>query len=277
MLLTQTLISRLSSIFNIDPKPVLAFRLTYNGTAMTWTVADGVLTTVITGGTGAAQTIALTGYTMSALVTYLSSQTGYTVSNVNISLNSLKATVLLDGSGASSATNGDHVYAYTYWLYSMLDAFSAELANARTQITNMLAQFSTRTATGEWLDDLGTYYAVPRNYGESDALYGTRIIASIIKDRGNNKAIEIALFNAFGEVATVTDVQITINNHFDGLYQFDGTNTFSGLAQTSGLFDVSIPFNSALGLTRAQYTAQVNALVESLRAAGNIRRTLTIV
>src|SRR5690349_16509116 len=118
MRLVKKLLGYLNRPFDKDPDDFLALRLRYDG-GMTWQIADCSLTTVVTGGTGAAITVDLQQYNITQLATYLNSLPGYAVVFVDTSENALRsARCLLDGSGDIDKSNGDHLRGYTSDLFA---------------------------------------------------------------------------------------------------------------------------------------------------------------
>lgn len=279
MRLTSRLLSFLNRVFDKDPRAFLALRLSYDG-KMTWTVADAVLTTQVAGGSGGPLSVDLTQYTLGGLVAFLVTRPGYSVPYWDSSLNSvLGARVLLDGSGDPSQSNGDHLYAYTNVLFSWLEPVARELQTASDQIAQALAQLNTRTASDMWLDEWGAYYGVPREAGERDASYGPRIIAEVLRPRGNNVAIEAAIKAYTGQQTSVTDViQWTPTTPlFNGAYNFDGSKTYNAHSSPIyGLFDVDYGYDLLDGTDFNSFANTVRALIERLRDAGTHLRSLTL-
>lgn len=277
MLRTPKLLARLNRVFNKDPVQVLALRFTYSGT-MQWTVADGVLTTVVEGGTGQPLSIPLYGLSLGQLAGRLIAAPGYSVSFLEPTLGGLSALVLLDATGDPGLSNGDHLYAYTSALWSWTEAQAYELEAAGTAISAMLAQMATPSASGEWLDLLGSYYAVPRLVGETDAAYGPRIIAEVLLPKGNNKAIEAVIFAVTGQRAVITDVVVYGNASplFNGLITFSGAPHYynADAAPTYGLFDAVIGYDLLGSADLATFIAQVKALVNRMRDAGTQLRNI---
>ncbi len=234
MKLTTRLLSYLHRVFDKSPAPFLALRIGCDGTGLTWTVSDAVLTTAPVGGTAAALTVDLTLYTVTSLAAYVAAQPGYVVENVDVSqMSSLGAAVLMDGSGNVAESNGDHLYGYTNVLWSYMEANAVELHAAEQQIGQMLLQMSTKTAADTWLDELGSYYKVPRNQGEIDSQYGPRIIAQVLRPLANNVAIENALkvINS-GLPVSVVDYDVIVNGSY-GQFDVDMTVTLDQLAATT--------------------------------------------
>lgn len=279
MRLTQKLLSFLNRVFDKDPAQFLALRLHYDG-GMVWQVAEGTLTTTVTGGSGQGLTVDLSQYSVAQLANFLGTQQGYSVVYVDRSeLSVLSALVLIDGTNDISWSNGDHLYGYTSELWSYMEAQSSELEVAETQIGEMLKQMSTVTASNEWLDELGSYYAVPRLQGELDVQYGPRIIAEVLRPRGNNVAMEAAIKVYTGQSATVTDV--TLYGSTFPLY--NGAITRNSAYQYNasrvplyGLFDVQYGYDLINGGDISAFAQTVKDLVNRLRDAGTHLRSLLL-
>lgn len=280
MNLTKKLIHYLHRVFDKDPVPFLALRLRYAGIGMTWRVDGARLTTVPVGGTGSALAVDLTQFTLGQLVSYLAAQPGYTVEFVDSTeLSLLGAAVLLDGTGDQNQSNGDHLYGYTSVLWSYMEANAVELETAAAQVDQMLLQLSTVTATEVWLDELGSYYAVPRLQGEQDALYSLRIIAEVLRPRGNNVAIAAAITAYTGQITTVTDV--TVNSPISPLYNgakiYDGTEHYNSISSPMyGLFDIEYGYDIINGGDITSFAQIIRDLVGRLRDAGTHLRALSL-
>lgn len=286
MKLTKKLISHIHSIFDRGSDPFLALRMKYAGT-MTWEVSDERLITTISGGVGSPINVDLSLHTISSLAAYISTRPGYSVQHQETVVSKLKATVLIDATGNQSDTNGDYLFGYTSLLWWYLEAMALELTTMSAQIKEMLKQMSIviskeyrynnwandqgnfifRTelilpiigASDEWLDEHGSYYKVPRNIGETDALYGPRIISEVLRPRGNNKAIELAIQSATGVIATVNDV---------GVLSYPG-------GDCAGLFDILYESGSVLE-DPEEFKIRVIEVVNSMRNAGTFLRELRL-
>lgn len=253
MKLTDKLLGYLNRVFSKDPESFLALRLRYNGT-MSWKISDGMLTTAVTGGSGGNLSIALPGMTISSLAAYLALQPGYSLAySVGTQYSGLSAMALIDGGSSQNATNGDNLTAYTSLLWAYMEANSIELTAARTSISEMLKQMSLQTASYTYLDDLGEYYGVQRLLGETDTVYANRIIVVILRPKGNNVALEMAIsYMTGGYATTVVDVPI------------------AGTAPTQwyGQFDVTTQFDLISGELPATLIAKIASAVEQCRDAG---------
>lgn len=281
MLLTKKLVGYLHRVFSKDPEQFLAIRLRYDG-AMSWKIADGRLTTSISGGSGVALDVDLTTLTISSLASYLSGQAGYTVAfSVGGAQAGLSARVLLDDVGNQDSSNGDHIYAYTSLIWAYLDAAAIELTEAKAAIVEMLKQMSVSTSSGEYLDDLGDQYGIKRLIGEADAVYSNRIIASIIRPKGNNIAISMAIESATGGFrSTVVDsasTTVSQNIYRHGTFRYDGKfNRNSNTLKFYGQFDVEAGFDLLSSESVAALLVRIRAAVEQFRDAGTKLRQVTL-
>ena len=262
MKLTEKLIGYLNRVFNKGPDQSLALRLQYDGTSMQWAVADGYLTTVVVGGSGAALKVPLAQFSVSSLASYLGSQDGYSVPYVTTgSVASKSALVLIDGTGNPAQSNGDHLYAFQSALWAYMNGQATELTAANASIGEALLQMAANSASDVWVDEHGGYYGVLRKSGEADAAYAARIVAEIGRARGNGVAIGEAVKIAAGASYVVVNDYGTVT-------------TSSGGVQSYGLFDmdVEVPVDSPLSQT--EIVANTTTIVESMRDAGTFLRTL---
>lgn len=251
----------MNRVFDKDPGKALALRLRYTGTSMSWNISDGVLTTEVVGGSGVGISVNLSSYTVSGLCSFLSMQTGYSVPYQDSgSLSGKSALVLLDGSGNQDSPNGDHVHGYTSVLWAYMESVANELTLIRASIAEALNQMSTSTAEGEWLDEHGGYYKVPRNGSELDAAYAARIVAEVIRARGNNIAIGQAI-----KAAVLADV-VSVTDHDEVTIAADDTPSY-------GLFDVVVESTVDVPLATTE-DAVVRQIIEVMRDAGTHLRTM---
>jgi len=280
MRLTQTLLGFLNRAFDKDPDQFLALRITYDGSDMTWQVQDGILTTAVNGGSGVTLTIDLSQFTVLGLAEFVTVQQGYDVPFIDpTNRNVLSARVLIDGSGDTSLSNGDHLYGYKSLLWAYLEANAVELDLAEKQIEILPLEMATTTADGFWLDFLGNFYGIPRNPAEPDSLYGPRIIATILAPRGNNKAIEIAIKLMTSQDATVLDAPISGPGFpvYDGAIVHDGTFEYHSTAtRRYGLFDVIVGFDLLGNTDPNAFIVAVRAMLDAFRDAGTHVRQFTL-
>lgn len=261
MKLTEKLLGYLNRVFDKGPESVLVLRFRYDG-SMTWRVSDGILTTEVTGGTGGPISVDLSAYTVPQLAAVIAAQPGYSVPYVDASqIPGLRATVIIDGSSNQDASNGDHLYAYTSVLWAYMEAQASELKLLKQAIEESLLQMAANTASGEWVDEHGSFYAVGRKTGESDAAYAVRMVAEVGRARGTNVAISEAAQLASGAYS----VQVV------------DYGTFTVAADTTksyGLFDVISAIDVEAPLSFEEIDANTRSIIESMRDAGTHLRQL---
>jgi len=278
MKLTEKLLGYLHRVFDKGPDAFVALRVHYAGD-LAWSVADGVLTLTVVGGPGTSASYDLSQHTLDSLVNAIAARAGFQVTFADRDRLKLSALVLLDGAGDQSQPNGDAILGYTSILWAIMEAYSVQLQVLRDQVGNMLLQMSTKTASDIWLDELGSYYGVPRDNSESDALYGQRIIAQTLRPISNNVAIERAIEALTGQPCTVTDVTIYrgVFPVYDGTIDHDGTHDYDTVGLPNyGLFDVTAAYDLVLGGDIAEFQAGIEAVVAKVRAAGTFLRALAL-
>lgn len=276
--ITDKLLSRLTRQFDRTPASVLGLRLSYQG-GMTWEISDDVLTTTVADG-GQSLSVDLSQFTVYTLANYLAAQPGYSILYIdNTGLGSLSALALVEGRGDIFQSNGDHLYVATNPNWALMNSFSAELELAQRMIELLPSEMATTTADGEWLDLLGSYYAVPRQLGEADYQFSPRIPAEVILPRQNNTAIALALQKATGQPAACNDARVYGNPEprFDGLIKFDGSHLYNAsAARIFNLFDIVIGYDLLGHLSPTDYLTAIRSQVDRLRAAGTHLRNLEI-
>lgn len=277
MKLTQRLLKLLNRVFDKDAHAYLAFRVRYVG-GMTWTVADGVMSFVLTGGPSTDFSVDLGSHTVQSLVGFLAGKAGFEVTALDASRQALSARVLMDGSGDQDASNGDHLYGFTSLLWAYLDAVAGELKIAQDTVSAAPKMMNVAEGEGGWLDEIGSYYKVERKAGEPDDIYGPRIIAEATRPKSNNVAMENAI-----EVLTGTEVRVTDATNFSGAPPiYDGSISHNGIYFYSssdeplyGLFDVSYEIDLINDASFVDIAAAVIGVVEVIRAAGTQMRPFT--
>jgi|GEM_PF-4867840 len=280
MKLTQKLLGLLHRVFSPDPDRFLALRLNCDGAGLTWEVADGILTTTVTGGTARNLRLDLSAYTLRELVNYIAAQPGYVIPRAGSSEQlALSARVLMDGTGDVATSNGDILYGYSSLVWAYMEAYAGELKAAKAQIPEAIKQMNLRDASDDWLDELGGFYGIRRGQGESDESYGPRVVAEVVRPRSNNVAIEKAISYYTGQQTKVTDVTL----YGDPFPTYDGEITRNSAyryqQQTPpifGLFDVRLGYDLLGGDDMSAFAARCTAIVNQLRAAGTHMRALLL-
>lgn len=123
---------------------------------------------------------------------------GCAVVYLNSDVAGRSAGTLLRGEGAESKSNGDALYAYDSLLWSVLDAYAVELEAADAAIEAAIAQLYLDSASDEWLDLWGEFFALPRDARQDNA-YRKFLIDETLRPRTNAIAIEKAVLDLAGE------------------------------------------------------------------------------
>ena len=263
--------------FDKGPNSFLAMYLDGNYGLFTWQVYEKNLMLWSNG--SVFETIDLTQYTLGTLANYLSGINGITVTGLTQNYQNISACALIDGVGYTDQPGGDILMAYRSTLWMYIDAMTVELANAKTAIGNMLQQMSIPTASDTWLDQWGSYFGVARILGEVDDLYGPRIIAEVIKPRGNNKAIELAILQKYGQKATVQDIAVynTTQPTYNGAHTYNGSIHYNNsVAPEYGLFSIVVGYDILNSGDPPSFTSDIQAFLEDLRDAGTFLQSVSL-
>jgi hypothetical protein len=269
MRLVDKLLNYVHSGFNKEPDGFIALRVRHSSDAFSWVVSDRVLTLYDNG--NLLHTIDLAQHTLRTLVNYLATLDQITVVYADQEHIGLSATTLIDGEGYQSRSNGDILRSYQSLLWVYLDAMSTELAEAKRRIIDMLDQMAINTADADWLDEWGDYFGIYRETGELDDQYANRIILEVIRPRGNNRAIEAALLQKYGQSVDVIDVTKYGNplpNYggsalHDSVYLHNSENK-----PLYGLFQIIIGYDLLLSGAPPAFIQSVRDFVEKFRDAG---------
>lgn len=140
----------------------------------------------------------LSQYTIGQLVTLFNGMPNFIA--YTLQYGSLSALALLDGMyitpcNIAITTNPIRILAKTIDL---------QFKKFNDDANEALFQANTRTATGNWLDSLGSFYGVPRQAPEPDVLYSSRMFDCSLGENVNNIAIQ-QVFADLGYSATVVD------------------------------------------------------------------------
>jgi len=276
----------LPAYFNTNPLLAQGITLVYSGTTATVTIADGILTTSVSDGSGAGLYIDLTGYggllnpqaafvlpsmvdnnpntpakslTLTQLVATINTYTGYT------------ATLLGDGSSAalllneqtaiSIANNPLSIPTATATLYKIMVPVAYEIAQTKLALDGALAEQLVFKADNGWIDYWGSVYGnITRLLGEDDQTYAARIIAEVTRNRLATNAIQDA-------VDALSSVQVSITSHQTDVVKITGQsilgqNIFEDRNHAGAQFVVS-------GLSEnVQNDFNVHNIINANRAAG---------
>jgi len=155
-----------------------------------------------------------------------------------------------------------------------------ELTQAQSDIASALDQMLLTTADGEWLDEWGGYFGIPRLASEPDGAYGPRIISELVHPKGNNIALQNAIsLYVNGLQVTVTDAPmdtVTTTLYRDGATFFDGKkDRVPSTRNFYGQFDVNTGYDLTSGESLNDLGNRIKSVIERLRDAGTKLRTLS--
>ena len=188
------------AVFDISPQKELAFSLE-GPSDVSWSVADELLC-VRTG--HVTKRYELESYTVGALRSALIAD-GFDVSPVSSVFAGYTATILVEGDGKLSLSNGGHLYGFTSLIWSLFSAYARELKHAKKQIGEALRQMIIYQAEGEFLDLWGKLFSVARDENECDADYARRVPQEAFRLRVNRYAIEKAVHDITGKSIRITE------------------------------------------------------------------------
>jgi hypothetical protein len=227
---TEKLLSYLPRFFDTNPHGQLAMRINHASGSLSIAVVDWQM--VLKAGS-TVLAFYLPDITLLQLKQAVESHAGFSVPYFDATLGSRGASRLYPQSGRQEESNGDHVYAYTTWTWSVIDAFALELARAKLAIVEMLKQMDLRTAAGEWIDEWNRYYGQPRE-GRNDPSQIAYTQAEVLRVRSNNKAMEAALEAYLGLAPGDVEV-LDATQERDPSIRYDGTYAYNNWVQYAGV------------------------------------------
>lgn len=279
MRLAEKIISYLYSAFDKSPVPFIAFRARRESDDFRYVINEFQLDCF--DGDANLFTANLNDHTIGSLADFIATQDGMSVVYLAPSEQlGLSSRVLLEGAGSQAASNGDCFFAYSSLLWSHVSGIASELADADASIEAALDQMSIKTADSEWLDEWGGYFGIQRKYGEIDSDYSERIIFEILRPRGNNKAIEIALASAFKYPAQIVDAPMVTKMTYlvaNGSTIANGSR-MAGPVQIDhyGEFDAVVGFDLMSPDSITSLMEKIREVIEGFRDAGTRLRQVSI-
>lgn len=164
-------------------------------------------------------------------------------------------------------------------LLDFLAPIADELANAKAGVVAALDQMLLSSADGEWLDEWGGHFGIPRLTLESDEIYGARIIAELIQPKCNNVAMSNAIgLYVGGLAATVTDAPMestSVHLRRDGSTTYNGTKDRQPIVcNFFGQFDVNTQYDLTSNESLNDLSSRIKAVVERLKSAGTKLRAV---
>lgn len=274
----------------------------------TWHLKNDTLT--LTPVSGAIVSIALGTLSVADLVSQIEAASGFFVRTpISAAVQAASALTLMEGNGSVTGTTGyafparssadtvavkgaalwasssypfQTVSMFTNPNWALMSVLRSEVEIAGESVKAAPAQMCVPTAEGDWLDYLGTIFGgITRATGESDPLYGPRIISTILRPACNNKAIELAILNYTGQSCRVTDAVNagSAADTYSGVNTHDGGIDYDSSANVPqyGLFDLAANYDPSSAMqSPTDFTATLRTMANSLRAAGTYLRNLVV-
>lgn len=173
----------------------------------------------------------------------------FPTSTANALYASRLARALIDSDSTFNAETG--LYSYTLLvpyslLYLIMLVYAKAIKSTQLAVIEALKQLYLHSAETNWLDEWGGYFGVARDFdnGEADADFRDRMIASLLKPKCNNVAMEAAINALTGQDVTITD------------------------SVTPTWFGVTTGFNLLGGESPTGFAAKMASIVNQIKAAG---------
>ncbi len=223
------LLKNLYGSFNKDERIVQVFDITYGGLTANYTIVDDFLRLTTSGGSSDDFYIDLSTHTIQTLANEIASNTIYTVTTVSdfSTYADLNATSLIDRESQSlQDLQQKKFFIYTSILWIIFKAIAREFQDACDTSDSSLRQMNILTAEDIFLDHWARdYYNEARLEGEDDYDYSRRTIATIIRPKVNDIALELILEDILnfdsGTVRVITDPLLNNANFTPGAGMID--------------------------------------------------------
>ena len=265
------LLDFLPTYFNTDPLIQLGISLSHSDPAarMTFSVKNNVISACRFGVFVNDFEISLAGKTLSEVATEINAVSNYTATTPDI-MAAERALCLVDTENQVDGL----AHAFTNPMWAFFKALAMELKEAKDAELEMLRHMSVPGATGIGLNYWGEYFDNTRIPGETDVVFGQRVIDEIKRPKSNNVAMEIILQAYYGFKIDVVDLDyesasvMLMNNtptpvHNTSYPIFDSTS----LAFIPAVFGLIFPDDRADTWTAAQLQ-ELRELVYQIKATG---------
>lgn len=182
--------------------------------------------------------------------------------------------MLLDEEGAQKVGGVATLRAYSTIEWAFLDAAASVLHAARESVIAMPREMVLHSASGWWLDYLGSHYKVDRNDGEPDQDYATRILYTVLAPKSNNVSIAEAIYHATGRryKVDVVDAPLTARPRYNvrnGSIRYDGRELHGPtVTRFYGEFDVLTPIDLVEEPDIDRAVRRITRIANATRAAG---------
>ena len=179
--LKKSVLRYLHSVFDTDPQAVWALRVSAD-TAFAWEV-DALTLTLSN------SAISLDKFKTVGMLADDIRQAGY-AAQVNPAVAHRTSAGLVDGAGSGTLAELT-LQDSNLWSISLPGALAQ--IQAQNAITEAVDQLNFMRADGGWLDLWGRYFDVPRQDGQTDAVYADFIKREILRTRANGLSIQVAV------------------------------------------------------------------------------------
>lgn len=134
--------------------------------------------------------------------------------------------------------------------YAILKAISDVLDTVESDTITSKKDSSLETATGDWLDEWGNWFGLPRKDGEEDEHYRARIIRYVLLKRGTIDAIKDALRDHFDDPEAKIDIYEPFRNIFyTNKSKLNGEDFLMGEYYRFAIIDITLdrPYDDSIG------------------------------
>lgn len=157
--------------------------------------------------------------------------------------------------------------------YNEMQVYAGMLQGQADRVQDANNQLYFHSATEDWLNYWGKeHFGNPRQQGEPDSQYLSRIVAEIIKIKQNNKAMEISLKQAVSAVeCLVKDADFTNGTSllYDGRAKYSGNDRYAyKYGSQPGCFYITADLPSEDTRTLDQITSTLVSTANRVKAAG---------
>lgn len=145
-------------------------------------------------------------------------------------------------------------------LGNLAGAWQKSLDKAESDLTELELQYVIDTATGEWLEEWGSWFEVSRKQNETDVDYRKRIKLKMLRAKSTIPALVAGVKEAMGEDTIVVPYETYKDLFIHNMSPLSGTHRLQD-AQYTRLAVVVLKINKKL-------TPEADLLLRSIKGAG---------
>ena len=219
----KKLFESLQPVFDFDPMPRAAFRLSFDqsGQDAFLTIENGLLKTRTTGGADSLSYV-LNEWLFDRLAEDINTKTGYTAAVLDTKFNHMLAGALLDGIEDHDLGTSKDLAIATNPIWVLLKPLALAIAKRSLNVDDALAQLNVLTSRTFFVEFWGRFLGVVRKEGESDVRYAQGIVDRVLLLRANNKAMEKIVYDDLG-------IEVAIRDLLPEVLNLNGSPVFSKL------------------------------------------------